>query len=709
MNFCKIFLLSLVFLLVNVAPGDAQKNSATPSSPVVTKKALQNHIVTIEKELKNIKDSLDKLETKKKKKKEGFLSFIEGFSLSIMAYLVDKGEGLKEGVLSLEKFSLLFFHVYTIDIWYKGGWFLFKFLIACLCGAAAYFLIFQGIRKFLNSLLKGEKQKTLPRFFHLIIEFFLFSLPLLAFALIETSVFFLNEANPILRNGAISLTVGCIFLWMTWYFTNLMVQYRFPFLTIFPTDRRFSGSFSFWVRGIILFYVIGGWGVELAALIGIPDTGQKVLLNIFGLGWTICILFLIQIIRRPFIVALSKNKKYPFWGSLAPLWPTLISGLAIGLYVFWTLDDGSYFEPFFWLILMTAYGIPLGHFLYRELRRLRLGYVWPRRHDKVLPPFYNLLASHLFFNRLSKWGIYGSIFFFIFEIWGFEFLFLTQDLFSTKLAQQIIEIVLVFSAAYVLMRIGDRVLDFYLGKKQTTDSIEADYIAARFRTILKILKTLLRVGIWIPVTLIILSVFNYDTTPLLASVGIITAGLTFGAQSIVKDFLSGFLLILEKSLVVGDQVEIDGKSGTVEDLTLRILRVRMDNGTLLTIPFGHISVIGNKSRYFAYTLLNISVGYKEDPDAIQQLLEKAYQILRKTPADSRKILAPLEIRGIIDVTDYSMVFQARLKTAPGQQDFVKRAFNRALKQIFDEAGVKIPSPAYPYMEKTSPSLTNTVP
>jgi small conductance mechanosensitive channel len=146
----------------------------------------------------------------------------------------------------------------------------------------------------------------------------------------------------------------------------------------------------------------------------------------------------------------------------------------------------------------------------------------------------------------------------------------------------------------------------------------------------------------------------------------------------------------------------------VEDLSLRTLKIRADNGMLQTIPFGSITVIGNKSRYFSYIIINFSAHYDADPEKIQQLLEKAYQILRRTSGMNKKILAPIEIRGITDISDYAIIFQARLKTAPGQQDIVRRAYNKILKQLCDEAGVRVPSPSYPGFQQKQPSLTNTV-
>ena len=100
--------------------------------------------------------------------------------------------------------------------------------------------------------------------------------------------------------------------------------------------------------------------------------------------------------------------------------------------------------------------------------------------------------------------------------------------------------------------------------------------------------------------------------------------------------------------------------------------------------------------------------YDADPDRITALLEKAYQVTRRTPICGRKILSPIEVRGITEVNDYAFVVQARIKTAPGEQDMIRRAFNRILKNLFDEAGIRIPSPPTSVARpELSPSLTNT--
>jgi len=127
----------------------------------------------------------------------------------------------------------------------------------------------------------------------------------------------------------------------------------------------------------------------------------------------------------------------------------------------------------------------------------------------------------------------------------------------------------------------------------------------------------------------------------------------------------------------------------------------------LTIPFGSIVVIGNKNRLFSAVLMNISVGYGENLDRVQSLIEKAFTLVKRVPIFGRRIVGPLEIRGVNEVTSFSVIFQVKITTAPNMQDSIRRAFNRQLKQLFDEAGIVVPVPPYS-ASKAAPSLTNTV-
>jgi len=222
------------------------------------------------------------------------------------------------------------------------------------------------------------------------------------------------------------------------------------------------------------------------------------------------------------------------------------------------------------------------------------------------------------------------------------------------------------------------------------------------------LKTFLRIIVWAPAIGIILAQLGWNIeTAWVTSIGAVSFALTFGLQSIVRDFVTGFFIIIENNLMVGDEVEVDQRKGKVEAIALRTLKVRSDDGILMTIPFGHIGIIGNKSRDFSAIIMNISVAYKEDLDRVQSLIEKAFLQVRRTPFVGRRVLGALEIRGVNEVTSYSVVFQIKIKTTPSNQDLVRRTFNKILKTLFDEAGIVVPTSPHMTM-RASPSLTNTI-
>jgi small conductance mechanosensitive channel len=367
------------------------------------------------------------------------------------------------------------------------------------------------------------------------------------------------------------------------------------------------------------------------------------------------------------------------------------------------------FIPILSTILALLVTGPLGIMM----RRLRVAFLWKRRTKGF---FYKwILKSGAWMIRGLHILIYGSVLsVWIVHAWKGQHNVLVSltswgtAALASPFITRVLDSVIIFFSALLLDRGGVRLLRYYVEEKYTHDSIETNFFASRLKTLMAIFKTLIRVLIWIPAFSLIVSKFwdGHSLTAVLTSIGAASFGITFGFQGIVRDFITGFFLAVENNLMVGDQVEVDQRSGTVEAITMRTLKIRSDSGTLFTIPFGSINVIGNKNRGFAAVLLNISVGYKEDLDKIQSLVEKAFSMLKKTPNVGRKVMSALEIRGVVEVTSYSVIFQAKIRTHPNDQDVVKRTFTKYLKQLFDEAGISVP--AAPYSVRFSnPSLTNT--
>jgi small-conductance mechanosensitive channel len=192
--------------------------------------------------------------------------------------------------------------------------------------------------------------------------------------------------------------------------------------------------------------------------------------------------------------------------------------------------------------------------------------------------------------------------------------------------------------------------------------------------------------------MMILKELGIDIGPILAAAGIVGLAVGFGAQSMVKDVINGFFILLEDQIREGDVVQIAGQSGIVERVNLKFTVLRDLSGNVHYIPNGTIDVVTNMTKDFSYYLFDIGVAYREDVDEVVSVIRQADEEFRRDPEFSGDILEPIEILGLDRFADSSVVIRARYKTKPIKQWKTGRAFNRLLKKKFDEEGIEIPFP-----------------
>jgi len=215
---------------------------------------------------------------------------------------------------------------------------------------------------------------------------------------------------------------------------------------------------------------------------------------------------------------------------------------------------------------------------------------------------------------------------------------------------------------------------------------------SRARTLLPLLRTTIFVILVTVIALMVLSELGLNIAPLLAGAGIAGIAVGFGAQALVKDVITGFLILIEDTFAIGDLVDVGkGHVGMIESLSMRNVRLRDAAGIVHTVPFSEVSTVLNMSRDFVYVMCDAGVTFKEDPDRVSDALRAVGQELAEDPRWSRYILAPLEILGVDRFTDTAMVVRARLKAAPPYQLQLGREFNRRLKQTFDQRGIELAS------------------
>lgn len=215
-------------------------------------------------------------------------------------------------------------------------------------------------------------------------------------------------------------------------------------------------------------------------------------------------------------------------------------------------------------------------------------------------------------------------------------------------------------------------------------------LAQRINTSSAILRSVGKVVIVFLAAMVVLSRMGVNVAPILASAGIVGLAVGFGAQSLVKDVISGFFIIMEDQYGVGDVIQVGESSGLVEKMNLRITQIRNQHGSLITIPNGAITTVTNHSKEWARAVLEVGISYHEDPDRVMQILRELGEELQAELPD--KVVEPVEILGVEAFKESEVVIKLQFKTAPLEQWAVSRAFRRKVWFKFKENGIEIPFP-----------------
>jgi small conductance mechanosensitive channel len=261
---------------------------------------------------------------------------------------------------------------------------------------------------------------------------------------------------------------------------------------------------------------------------------------------------------------------------------------------------------------------------------------------------------------------------------------------AKALASQALRILVILLIAWVAQTLAARLIRaFREVMRQRTGGEEL----ARIETLARVFRNAAAVVIVLVAGMLVLSELGISVAPILATAGVAGIAVGFGAQSLIKDYFNGFFLLLEDQLRQGDVVEIAGKGGLVEEVTLRFVRLRDFEGHVHYVPNGEIKVVTNRTRGFAQAVIEVGIAYREDPDAAFAAMREVAEAMRAEPAWARRIAEPLEVIGVERWADSAVILRARLKVAPPLEQWnVRREFLKRLKRAFDERGIEIPFP-----------------
>jgi len=251
----------------------------------------------------------------------------------------------------------------------------------------------------------------------------------------------------------------------------------------------------------------------------------------------------------------------------------------------------------------------------------------------------------------------------------------------------VVILVLMFIGVRLSGAVAGRVFAFIGRRKQMDEEYQK-----RADTLSAVIGYLITATVIVVAALMILAELNIQIGPVLAAAGVVGVAVGFGAQHLVQDVISGFFILLDDQIRVGDVVQVADKGGLVERLNLRMVVLRDLSGNVHYVRNGKIDIVTNMTKDYSRYVFDIGVAYREDVDEVIEIIKQVDEELRNDPAFGPDILEPIEILGLDQFAESAIIIKARTKTKPIKQWGVAREFNRRLKKRFDEKGIEIPFP-----------------
>jgi small conductance mechanosensitive channel len=528
-------------------------------------------------------------------------------------------------------------------------------------------------------------------------------LPIIAFGLVALAVAGWATPIPTARLALLAIINAALISMAGAVIARFLFSPFEPGLRLFPLSDSTAVYLYIWTRRLI---VVGVWGyvlLETAVLLGLPRAGYLVAAKILGLVLT-ALLVILTLQNRETVAHWIRGQPVEGGRRIVPgtirnraaeVWHIAVIVYLVGIYLVWAFDIAggfAYLVRASIITLLVVGAVAAGeHWLPRLFNRFS-------GVDAALMARYPLVGARAnryipVFRRVAVYAVRIAACLVILAAWRVDvadFLFgqVGRDVLG-RVADIAIILVLSLAAWEILGGI------IYAKLNQRDESGYAMLRSARARTLLPLVRNILLIVISVMATLVILSEIGIDIAPLLAGAGVVGLAIGFGAQALVKDVISGAFLLFEDTINLGDVVEIGGKSGVVEGMTVRSIRLRDQAGAVHTMNFGTIATITNMTRDFSYYVIDTKVSYRYDPDDIANALRETDEELRADAKWKHDVMAPIEVMGLETFADTSFIVRARLRTRPMRQWDVGREFNRRLKHNMDRLGILHDVPGAP--------------
>jgi small conductance mechanosensitive channel len=569
-------------------------------------------------------------------------------------------------------------------------------------GAVALAIVYFLVRAPRHAIERQHRSSIFGRVAFGLIRLAVWLIPVGAFGIAGYALLSVIDPPPTVSLATLAIINATLIVLGVIALSQFVLAPRFANLRLIKIGDKPATFLHRWICWIAAILSYGGFGITAARLLGLPGGAAHAAFKVVGLVVLIILVSLILGKRKPvarWIRGDQKRKKAAsslpsaaLWSTrrrLADIWHFLAIAYLVILFGVWIFAVEGGFE--FVLratvislaaiaaarlaILAIEHGVERGVMLTRDQKGRH-----PRiqaRADRYLP-IIHVTAS------IVVWliALIGVV-----DVWGGD----TFAWFDTANGQaatgKTVSILFVVISAVIAWEFVSAIIENYLvGAVRDGTPVER---SQRVRTLLPLLHNAFLIFLFVVVLLIVLSEIGLNIAPLLAGAGVVGLAIGFGAQTLVKDVITGVFILFENTIAVGDVVDLGGgHSGLVEHFSIRTIKLRDSAGGVHTVPFSAVTSVNNMTKDFAYYVFNIKVDYAQDTDKVVDVVKALGQELQNDMNFCDLILAPIEIIGVDSFGSDAVVLQARFKTKPIKQWSVGREFNRRMKKRFDE--LKIP-------------------
>ena len=578
-----------------------------------------------------------------------------------------------------------------------------KVFLVLLAGTLARRIFHRLLARARRSLRDSENHNKGIRFLLFAVSTLLELIPIAAFAAAAYGL--LPLLNP--RTGtqivALSLINAYVLIQAILTFSRLLLAPTTPSMRILPLDNESVHYLCIWIRRLLRIGVYGYFILEAALILGMPESLHTTFLKSLGLIVTLMgIIFILQ--NRSDVTSWlrgdrapedkdPRGHKAPAPGVLArrlgDYWHIAAIVLIAGIFGTWALEIEGGIHFLARALIMTAIVLFLASSLNRLSRRAldRLFKI----SDQLKIEYPGLEERANRYLPLLKYSVKGILYtlaaFAILQAWGLGTLSLLLSPHGRAIVHSLLVITLIIFGALLIWVLVSVKIERYMARGD-----EGLPPTKRMLTLLPLLNNVVRISLIVVAGMSVLAHLGINIGPLLAGAGVIGLAIGFGAQTLVRDVITGAFILIEDSIEVGDWVEAGGFAGTVEHLTIRTLTLRDLSGSVHIIPFGDVTTVRNHNRDYGYALIDAGVAYRENYDEVVEALQDVATELRQDKTWEPDIMGDLEVFGMNNLGDSAVEIRVRLKTLPGRHFAVRRAFLERMKRIFDERGIEIPFP-----------------